>query len=145
MPKKEKTPVTVETTVVDAICKAKQIVEEIGEEYQNWYDSMPEGLQNGEKGDLASANADACCNIVSTLEEAENLLEEADLEKYKTLKIQVIKRKYGKSKLDRLEEYRILLEAVLSSLPEESDEDENFEALRSTLNDAVEEYDNLYS
>lgn len=42
------------------------------------YDSMPEGLQNGDRGQQMSTNADALDAAVSSLEEAINSLGEVE-------------------------------------------------------------------
>jgi hypothetical protein len=53
------------------IDEAKSIVQELQEEMQNWYDNMPENLQNSDKASQIQEAADALDGILNSLEEAD--------------------------------------------------------------------------
>jgi len=50
--------------------EARQLIEEAGQEERDYFDNMPENMQSGERGEQASAAADALEEIASNLEEA---------------------------------------------------------------------------
>lgn len=54
---------TVTTTVMDAISTAYGIIEEIGGEMREWYENMPENVQNGDKACTICETADTLENI----------------------------------------------------------------------------------
>jgi predicted RNase H-like nuclease (RuvC/YqgF family) len=51
-----------------AIEDAKTIVEELRDEMQNWYDSIPENLQQGDKANEVQESIDALENVSSELD-----------------------------------------------------------------------------
>lgn len=55
----------VERTVDDA----KSTVEELKDEMQNWYDSLPENLQNGDKADQIQSCIDELENLSGALDD----------------------------------------------------------------------------
>ena len=57
---------------------AREAVEAIRDDEQEYFDNMPEGLQGGDKGQVAEAAISQLEEAFSVLEEAENF--EADLE-----------------------------------------------------------------
>lgn len=46
-------------------------MEELRDELQNWYDNLPENLQNGSKADALQTAIDELENIISDLENVE--------------------------------------------------------------------------
>lgn len=60
-----------------ALEQLREDLDNIGSEEREYYDNMPESFQTGEKGDLASAAADALENAVASLEDAIVSVEEA--------------------------------------------------------------------
>lgn len=54
-------------------------VEGIRDEEQEYYDNMPEGLQNSERGELATANVEQLEESYGKLEELRDLIAELDL------------------------------------------------------------------
>lgn len=66
--------------IADLIQQLDELIdtaEGIAGEERDYYDNMPENMQNGEKGEQASAAADALDSARSSLEDAKNYLEEA--------------------------------------------------------------------
>jgi hypothetical protein len=57
--------------------EAKSEAESARDDERDYFDNMPESLQGGEKGERASAAADALDELVSALEEADSALENA--------------------------------------------------------------------
>lgn len=53
----------------------KSDLESLRDEEQDYYDNMPEGFQNGEKGEAAQSAVDALENAITQLEELENCTE----------------------------------------------------------------------
>lgn len=63
--------------LLDSIGPIRAELETIQSEEQDYYDAMPENMQEGEKGQKAEAAADALSEAVSALEEAESSIEAA--------------------------------------------------------------------
>lgn len=61
----------------DKLAEAKALVEQAQQEEQDYFDNMPENLQDAVKGQTASDTADKLQEVVDSLEEAESGLEEA--------------------------------------------------------------------
>lgn len=53
------------------VADAKAEAEDLRDEMQNWYGSLPENLQNGSKADEIQTAIDALEDIISSLENAE--------------------------------------------------------------------------
>lgn len=63
--------------VAELIDQARATLEEIAQEEREYYDNMPESLQDGDKGTRAAEVADALEEAVSTLEDVVSNLGEA--------------------------------------------------------------------
>jgi uncharacterized coiled-coil DUF342 family protein len=61
----------------DALADIQGQIETLQEEEQDYYDNMPESLQQGEKGTIAETAADALSSAATAVEEASSYLEEA--------------------------------------------------------------------
>jgi hypothetical protein len=56
---------------------SRNVVEEIKDDNQSSFDNMPEGLQNGEKGELMQNAIDSLTNVEYSLDEAINAIDTA--------------------------------------------------------------------
>ena len=65
------------TKALALISEGKSLVEEIMNDEREAFDNMPEGLQQGERGQAAEAAADALEEAFGNLEEAEGNIETA--------------------------------------------------------------------
>lgn len=63
--------------MLDSIGPIRAEIEEIQSEEQDYFDAMPENLQESARGQQAEAAADALSEAASALEEAEHSLEAA--------------------------------------------------------------------
>jgi len=61
----------------DLLTEARVLIETARDEEQEYYDNMPESFQSGDKGEKASAAADALGEVASELEDFDGKLEEA--------------------------------------------------------------------
>lgn len=59
------------------LADAREQIEALRDEEQDYYDNMPEGIQSGEKGDTAEAAVSAMDDAISSIEEAEQSLTDA--------------------------------------------------------------------
>ena len=66
------------SSIRDQLDDLKSQVEEIQGEEQDYFDNMPENMQDGERGDAASEAARELENAVSALDEAIGNLENAE-------------------------------------------------------------------
>lgn len=55
--------------------EAKSMLETVRDEEQEYYDNMPEGLQNGDKGCAAEEAISLIEDIINSLDDAESSLE----------------------------------------------------------------------
>jgi prefoldin subunit 5 len=58
----------------DQITTLKGELEEVRDEEQNYYDNMPEPIQNGSKGEAAQGSIDVLEDAINSLDEAEDYL-----------------------------------------------------------------------
>jgi hypothetical protein len=65
-------------SALDMLREAHQIIETLAEQEREKYDNMPEGLQNGERGQAISEAADALEESSGHLDDAINRLEEIE-------------------------------------------------------------------
>lgn len=63
--------------LIDQIADLKQSIEEINEQEAEYYNNMPEGIQDGERGDIALRAMDCLEEATGYLEDAETSLHEA--------------------------------------------------------------------
>lgn len=63
------------TEAVGKLQDAMSIIESVKDDEQDAYDNMPEGLQQGEKGEQASNALDSLDNALSEMESAKDNLE----------------------------------------------------------------------
>lgn len=63
--------------VIDQIADLKQTIEEINEQEEEYYNNMPEGIQDGQRGDMALRAIDCLEEAMGYLEDAEGSLNEA--------------------------------------------------------------------
>ena len=63
------------TKVFKFIDRAQSVLEELWEEEQENFDNLPEGLQEGEKGERMQENIDALEEFLDNLEETDDLEE----------------------------------------------------------------------
>src|SRR2546429_9701427 len=56
---------------ISTVAVAREQIDELREELQNWLDNMPENLQSSSKADALQEAIDALENIVASLEEVE--------------------------------------------------------------------------
>jgi DNA repair exonuclease SbcCD ATPase subunit len=54
----------------------KQVLEELRDEEQEYFDNMPEGLKNGEKGENAEASISALDSMCNELDSCETYLDD---------------------------------------------------------------------
>lgn len=59
------------------LANAREQIEALRDEEQDYYDNMPEGIQSGEKGEAAEAAVSAMDDAISSIEEAEQYLTDA--------------------------------------------------------------------
>jgi hypothetical protein len=65
-------------SAIEAIlAEAREQIEAIRDEEQDYYDNMPESFQDGEKGQAAEAAVSAMEDAISSIEEAEQSLTDA--------------------------------------------------------------------
>lgn len=57
------------TKAIELIDAAKSLIDTAADEERSYYDNMPESIQSGEKGDLASEAADALEQASSDLDD----------------------------------------------------------------------------
>ncbi len=67
---KQKQFIAITTTVADAIDTARSGFEELRDEYQDWYDNLPESFQNGSKGEELQSAID---QLEQAINEAEGI------------------------------------------------------------------------
>lgn len=60
---------------LELIDRARGILEEVRDEEQESFDNLPEGLQEGEKGERMQENIDALEDFLDNLEETDDLEE----------------------------------------------------------------------
>ncbi len=58
---------------VGLIHQAREILEEVLDEEQKCYESLPEGMQNGEKGEQMQENMEIIEDVLGCLEDADDL------------------------------------------------------------------------
>ena len=58
---------------VGLIHQAREILEEVLEEEQKCYESLPEGMQNGEKGEQMQENMEIIEDVLGCLEDVDDL------------------------------------------------------------------------
>ena len=63
--------------IAEQIENLKAGVEQIRDDEQDYYNNMPEGIQNGEKGDAAQSAIDELDSAMSCLEDAVTYLEDS--------------------------------------------------------------------
>lgn len=63
--------------VMEFLSQARDLLEEVKDEEQEYYDNMPESLQSGEKGDKASTAISEMEEVLNNLEYADSSLETA--------------------------------------------------------------------
>ena len=56
-------------SVIEALEGAKETLDVLNEEEREYYDNMPESIQNGEKGERSSECIDSLDNAISELED----------------------------------------------------------------------------
>lgn len=124
-------------SVPDAVSEAFGTFAELAEELRNWYDSMPEGLQGGDKASQLEESADAL----------ENLQEPSEVPGYlSTFEIKPLPRR-RQSRADRngyavglLEDAKALAEAWLDDTANAEHEDrDDMESFRDELDTAIDE------
>lgn len=59
-------------SALDKITEARAVLEQCRDEEQEYYDAMPEGIQNGSRGDAAQETIDNLEEAISILEDAES-------------------------------------------------------------------------
>lgn len=62
----------------DIIADAKSALETARDEERDYFDNMPESLQGGDKGERASAAADALDEVCSSLEDMESAFDDIE-------------------------------------------------------------------
>lgn len=111
-------------SVDDAISAGFGDLTELGEELRNWYDSLPENLQGGDKGSTVDEGA-------STLENLNEPDVDSDLSKaleVKGVDVQVYPLKKRASRADRRDYAVGLLSGAKDALEEFNEDGENDEA-----------------
>ena len=58
---------------VGLIHQAREILEEVLDEEQKCYESLPEGMQNGEKGEQMQENMEIIEDVLACLEDVDDL------------------------------------------------------------------------
>ena len=58
---------------VGLIHQAREILEEVLDEEQKCYESLPEGMQNGEKGEQTQENMEIIEDVLGCLEDVDDL------------------------------------------------------------------------
>ena len=58
---------------VGVIHQAREILEEVLDEEQKCYESLPEGMQNGEKGEQMQENMEIIEDVLGCLEDVDDL------------------------------------------------------------------------
>lgn len=59
-----------------ALSEAYDIIDEVKSEEAEAYDNLPEGIQYGERGEQMAANVDTLEDILSSIEDAQEAIEE---------------------------------------------------------------------
>ena len=72
MNKQRRTKINEALVLID---RAREILEEVGDEEQESFDNLPEGLQEGERGEQMQENIDALEEFLDNLEETDALEE----------------------------------------------------------------------
>jgi hypothetical protein len=118
-----------EGTIDELVSGAFSDLEELGQEMQDWFDNMPENLQDGSKGDAVSEAADGLSNI-SAVDTPESLA---------TIKVKYAYDSKARSRSDRRDNAINVLNAVIEHL--ESDQVKRGIADSSEQEKLTEEYD----
>ena len=63
-------------TAIDKLAEAHALLDQATQEEQEYHDNMPEGIQDGPKGDRAQEVADEILNIQSDIEDLQGQIEE---------------------------------------------------------------------
>jgi hypothetical protein len=59
--------------IVARCSELRSLTEELGEELQEWFDNMPEGIQGGSKGEAVESIIDTLSELTDALESAESM------------------------------------------------------------------------
>jgi hypothetical protein len=123
----------------DIIDNATSDLQELTEELQEWYDSMPENLQQGEKGDSVQEAISTIDSIVSDLESIDQDDEHFYPDARITYTTQVKRRKAkAPSRQIRFDNIMQALTALNEFYASVDDEDDHNELI-DTLDEAIQE------
>lgn len=121
----------VQTTIGDAISDGCSVLEELGGEMENWYDSIPENLQNGDK---ASA-VQECQEAMQEAGDAPNVPD--SIAGFQATVY--VSNKKRQSRSDRRNEAVAYLQAAADALREIAEDDKISESLRDEAGELADE------